>query len=537
MSIAITTRSYDNSRSGAHTRELSLTPAAIRDRGLRHLFSLALPGDARGCEAQPLIVPGVVVKDGSVHDIVYVATMANQVFAFDANTGARLWKVQLGPPINGSLAIDEHLINDHWGILSTPVIDTLSSLMYLCVWTSADQTWQNGQHFLHAIRLKDGSDAHPPLNLEASTYDPGYGRPIQTFRSSERKQRAALLLVNGAVFIAFGALAETAQSARGWLIAVDTVHFQVSATWAATALGCGGGIWQSGAGPAADSEGNIYVLTGNGDFDGVTDFGESMVKLRYTAPRGYSPGTLKVVDWWTPWADQDFGSAGPVLAPSIGAILASNKDGILYTGNMHDLGKTMPADLDPSQTANNYAKLKTSPIFYTYYPGPRPSPAPSGNRTHHLHGTPVVWQSATHGLMHFCWGENGNLRAWVLSNNGESVYLACSAEVASVEAPAPLGGMAGGMISLSANGNRDGVIWASISYGDANMKVSPGRFLAYDAAHFGTYSDGSGSIPPLWDSQAWNWRFSHNKFNRPIVWNGRVYLPTYDGEIWVLGLA
>jgi outer membrane protein assembly factor BamB len=594
VSIAITTRSYDNARSGANTRELSLTPAAVRTRGMRHLFSLALPGDARGCEAQPLIVPGVVMKDGSVHDIVYVATMANQVFAFDANTGASLWNVQLGPPINGSLAIDEYLINDHWGILSTPVIDTQSSLMYVCVWTSADQTWQNGQHFLHAIRLKDGSDVHPPLNLEASTYDPGYGRPIQTFRSSERKQRAALLLANGAVFIGFGTLAETAQSARGWLIAVDTVHFQVSATWASTALGRGGGIWQSGAGPAADSEGNIYVLTGNGDFDGVTDFGESMVKLRYTAPQGNTPGALKVVDWWAPWtddgrigasaegesppanlaagrptnfrvdarlaqtlgadamnsndawADQDFGSAGPVLVPTIGAILASNKDGILYTANMHDLGKTMPADLDPSQTAKNYAKLKTSPIFYTYYPGPQPSPAPtsvqdlnfwSGNRTHHLHGTPVVWQSATHGLMHFCWGENGNLRAWVLSNNGESVYLACSAEVASVEAPAPPGGMAGGMISLSANGNRDGVIWASISYWDANMKVSPGRFLAYDAANFGTYSDGSGSIPPLWDSQAWNWKFSHNKFNRPIVWNGRVYLPTYDGEIWVLGLA
>jgi hypothetical protein len=594
MSIGVITRSYDNSRSGANTSETTLSPAAIRSRGIRHLFSLALPGDARGCEAHPLIVPGVKLESGAVHDIVYVATMANQVFAFDANTGAKLWVVQLGTPIKGSEDIDAHAINDHWGVLSTPVIDTQSSLLYVCAWTSVDQSWQKGQHFLHAIKLQDGGSAHPPLNLESQTYNPGHGRPIQKFRSAERKQRAALLLANGAVFISFGTIAESAKTARGWVIAVDTASFRVSATWTSTAQGSGGGIWHSGGGPAADADGNIYVLTGNGDFDGVTDFGESIVKLRYTPPRGAAPGSLAVADWWTPWTDdgrigkstegeaaqtpaakakptnfrkdahlaktlgadamnmdeawgdQDFGSAGPVLAPSIGAILASNKDGILYTANMGNLGKTQPGDLDSARTAGNYAKLKTPPIFYTYYPGTRPSAAPTkisdlnfwgANRTHHLHGTPVLWNSAAHGLIHFCWGENGNLRAWALSGTGASTYLACSAEVASAQSPVPPGGMPGGMISLSANGDHDGVIWASIPYSDSNMEISPGRFLAYDAAAFGRYTDGSGSLPPLWDSQDWNWQFTHNKFNRPVVWNGRIYLPTYSGEIWVLGLA
>jgi hypothetical protein len=140
-------------------------------------------------------------------------------------------------------------------------------------------------------------------------------------------------------------------------------------------------------------------------------------------------------------------------------------------------------------------------------------------------------------LTHFCWGENGNLRAWALTNTGTSTYLACSAEVASAESPVPYGGMPGGMISLSANGNQDGVVWASIPYTDANMEISAGRFLVYDAANFGKYSDGSGSIAPLWDSQQWNWQFSHNKFNRPVVWNGRVFLPTYDAEVLVLGLG
>jgi outer membrane protein assembly factor BamB len=595
VNAGVTTSSYDNTRCGANIEETTLTPAAVRARGIRHLFSLALPGDARGAEAQPLIVPGVKLKNGSIHDVVYVATMANMIFAFDANTGAQLWMVQLGTPINGSGDIDAHLINDHWGIVSTPVIDLQTSLLYACVWTSANQSWKNGQHLLHAIRLQDGSQAHAPLNFEQLSYDAGHGTPVQYFRSSERKQRAALLLANGAVFVGFGTIAESATTARGWLIAVDTATFKVSATWTSTARGSGGGIWQSGAGPAADAQGNIYILTGNGDFDGVTDFGESIVKLKYTAPQASSAGSLAAVDWWTPWTDdgrtgkapegeaaeakpdpavhptnfrkdvhlaktvgadadamgeawgdQDFGSAGPVLVPGIGAVLASNKDGILYTANMQNLGKTQAADLDPARTSLNYAKLKSAPIFYTYYPGPQPSPSPAvvgelnfwgANRSHHLHGTPVLWKSAAHGLTHFCWGENGNLRAWALTNSGTSSYLACSAEVASAESPVPLGGMPGGMISISANGDRDGVIWASIPYTDANMEISAGRFLAYDASAFGQYSDGSGSIPPLWDSQDWNWQFSHNKFNRPVVWNGRVYLPTYGGEIWVLGLA
>ncbi|MGA9679792.1 MAG: hypothetical protein WBR28_32465 [Mycobacterium sp.] len=589
MTTAITTRSYDNTRSGANVQETILTPAAIRTRGIKRLFSLPLPGDKRGCEAQPLIVPGVKLADGSTHDVVYVATMANQVFAFDANSGAQLWMVQLGTPINGNADIDAHLINDHWGILSTPVIDAKAGVMYACAWISKDGTVGNSQHFLFAIGLRDGSNVHAPLNLEGTTYDPGHGLPLQQFKSAHRKQRAALLQVHGAVFIGFGTIQESASTAQGWLIAVDTTTLTVAATWTSTARGSGGGIWHSGGGPAADSQGDIYVITGNGDFDGVIDFGESIVKLRYTPAGSAGPGSLAVVDWWTPWTDdgrtggnpagedaqpmpsnfrmdahlarlmgadamnmsdawgdQDFGAGGPLLAQTIGVILAAGKDGILYAANMQNLGKTQPADLDPAATGNNYGKLKAPPIFYTYYPGPQLSAEPQNvtalnvweaQRTHHLHGTPVLWMSAAHGWLHFCWGENGNLRAWTISDAGVSTYLACSAEVASAQSPVPLGGMAGGMISLSANGSADGVIWASIPYTDANMELSPGRFLAYDAANFGRYPDGSGAIEALWDSQQWNWQFTHNKFNRPVVWNGRVFLPTYDGEVLVLGLA
>lgn len=590
MSFAVTTRSYDQFRSGANTEETILTPASVRTRGIRQLLTLPLPGDKRGCEAQPLVVPGVKMADGTTHDVVYVATMANQIFAFDINTGARLWMIQLGTPVNGNGSIDSHLINDHWGILSTPVIDTSAGLMYVCSWISHDGSVANAQHFVHAIKLGDGQEAHPRLNLEGTTYDPGHGVAPQKFKSAHRKQRAALLLEKNTVFIAFGTIQETAATARGWLIAVDTASFKVAAAWTSTSRGSGGGIWHSGSGPAADTNGFIYVITGNGDFDGITDFGESVVKLKYTAPAGGHPGSLTAIDWWTPWTDdgrtgknpegevalevhptnfrkdqhlvrkigmramsaggawgdQDFGAGGPVLAESVKTIIASGKDGVLYPVNLDNMGKTKPTDLAPAGAANNYARLKTSPIFYTYYPGPQLSPDPADpsklnvwedQRTHHLHGTSVLWQSSAHGLMHFCWGENGNLRAWTLSGAGVSTYLACSAEVASPEAAVPLGGMPGGMISLSANGNQDGIVWASVPYKDANMEVSEGRFLAYDAANFGKFGDGSGSIVPLWDSQQWNWQFKHSKFNRPVVWNGKILLPTYEATVLVLGLA
>jgi len=600
-SPAVTTRGFDNARTGANPRETLLTPDAVRARGIKRLFSLNVPGDARGCEAQPLIAPGVVLAHGAAHDVVFLATMANQVWAFDANDGAKLWQRTLGRPINGSNAIDAHMINDHWGILSTPVIDPAAGILYACAWISEDGTWQNGQHWLHALNLRDGTAAHPPLNLEGVVYEPGHGLPKQQFRSAERKQRAALTLTQGAVLIPFGTIAESAQTARGWLIAVDVASWTIAATWCSTARGSGGGIWHSGAGPAVDADGYIYVVTGNGDFDGVTDFAESIVKLRYTSAAAGRAAALAVADWWTPWTDngrvghamgetmmareagrpsrergkpsnfrlashlarmgtapmdmpddvwtdQDFGSGGSVLPPNAGVVLAAGKDGILYTASTQTLGRTTPADLTPAHVAQNYARLKAPPIFYTYFPGPGLSPAPQNvgslntyfaQRSHHLHGTPVVWQSATQGLMHFCGGENGNLRAWRLNADGTSTYLACSAEVASPQSPVPLGGMPGWMISLSANGSGDGIVWALAPAGDANMELTPGRLLAYDAENFGVYADGGKQLVVLWDS--WDWgagcAFTHPKFNRPVAWNGKVFVPTYDGRVDVYGLA
>ena len=325
MPLAITTRSYDNARTGTTVDEQLLTPQSVGTRGVRRAFSLTMTGDLRGIEAQPLALPAVQLADGSQHDVIYLADMANQIWAFDAATGQQLWMRTLATPVTGEQAIDYYQINDHWGVLSTPVIDAGAGIMYVVAWTSPDRTgsWTSAAYQCYAVSIQNGQDVHPPVNLEGATYNAGNGTPVQQFRAAQRKQRAALLLttVNGVstVFIGFGSIQETSQDARGWVLTCSTEPFASSAAWCSTAAGYGGGIWHGAGGLAADSEGLIYAMTGNGTFDGVTDFSESFVKLQYTPASAGAAASLTLVDWWTPFTDQARVAAG---APAVVADVA-----------------------------------------------------------------------------------------------------------------------------------------------------------------------------------------------------------------------
>lgn len=582
MPAAITKRGVDIQNTGANTHETILTPDAVRTHGIAKLFELKTPSDARGCEAQPLYVPGVTTPMKGVRDLIILADMGNNVAAFDAHSGEQIWRVNLGRPIKGSKLIDGWAINDHWGILSTPVIDPASMRLYAVAWSSPDGTIAKAVHSVHVIDITRGNEPSPPLSLEGVTAPSlAANVPSRRFSSSARKQRCSLLLVDHAgvktVFIGAGSVSESGADCRGWVIAIGTNPFAVTAAWSPVLRGQGGGIWQAGAPLVADNDGFVYAMTSNGDFDGVTDFGECFVKLKYQPPAGISGASLTVVDWWAPWTDegrqfldvrgtegakplptnirsytqahnqgwwdQDLGSGAPVVLESNGAVIGAGKDGVLFAVRKSAMGKTKPDDLvDPSQ---NYAKLMTPPVWWTYYPGPGVDPAPQNptllntlfaNTTHHQHGSPIVWQSAAHGLMAFCMGENGNLRAWAIAADCSVKFLAQSDEIASAQARVPPGGMPGGMLFLSANGGKDGIVWAAIPYGDANETITPGRLIAYDAQNFAARPDGSMRIVPLWDSQPWGWTYSHNKFNLPAICDGMVLLPTYDGSVWVLGL-
>jgi hypothetical protein len=588
MCSAVTTRSFDGSRSGSHLRETVLTPQAVRSRGVRKVLTLRTPDDPR-LEAQPLYLSGLEIR-GKKHDVVIQATMGNHVYAWDADSGEQLWDTFLGHPVKGTIDIDAHLVNVQWGMLSTPVIDGQHHLLYGCFWTSPNGDWRDGAHRVVALDILTGNRVHQDIDLENVSFDARGALRKLSFKSMERKQRAGLALSEGVVFIAFGTIAETGGDARGWLIAVDVDKWSISAAWCSTQRGTGGGIWMSGSAPAVQSDGSIWIVTGNGDFDGTHDFAESVVRLRYERGASDGKGNFEVTGWWTPytddgrtggdpggeavatvlperrpsnfrigphlarlgmavtgegWSDQDLGASGVVLIEERGVALVSGKDGILYTIRLDHPGNTKHGDLEPSGVKANFAKLAARPILYTYFdPGMNPAPTNAAhlnrfaaNRTHHLHGTPVVWKSKGRGWTHFCGGENGNVRAWSLRDDHSSAYLACSEAVASPNSPVPSGGMPGWSLALSANVQEDGVVWAMMPYDDANMHVTNGRLIAYDAQDFDRFGDGSGEILPLWDSQQWNWNFLHPKFNRPIVADGRVIVPTYGGEVLIVKLA
>jgi hypothetical protein len=615
IALPVLTRGNDNDRSYFYN-DTVLTPSNVGTQGMRRYFSLYMEGDARGAEAQALILPSVRCDDGNVRDVLLTASMNNTVWAYDFNTSDILWVKKLGVPINGSGAIDFHLINDHWGLLSTGVIDPDTQTWYGVAWQSPDGTAASGAHFIHSLNIANGSRVHPPVPLADVTYQPPSGGKPQRWGDVMRKQRSSLTLtkVKGAktIFFAAGTVLETASGSAGWIVAYDIATNKIAAGLAMSA-GYGAGVWMAGSGLSVDDNGDLLFETGNGSFDpNHGDYGESVCRVRYTPASGTTPASLNVVDWWCPYTDagregedptlstpvsvmadklsgvnaptsaghmptnmaserdvngkvvaghlfstkpsqkgaafgdEDLGSAGPAMVRRYRVILVYGKDGIAYPVKMDAMGKTMPADF--ANAASNYAKLAQPPIWYSYYPGNNVNAAPQNpsdldflfdNKTQHLHSTSPQYFSQVHGQMLACWGENGQCRVWTMQPNGQMAFLADSDEVASVNCTQAPGGMPGGFMCISANGNKQGtaLLWAIVPYGDGNATVTNGRLLVYDLENFVRRADGSSKLNVLWDSQAQNYTFAFPKFNVGVVSGGKFVLPRYDGGMDVLGLA
>ena len=573
----VLTRSYDNPRSGSNTQEKKLTPANVGN--LRKLRELVLDADDDPrIEAQPLYVPQLQMADG-LHDVLIVCTMANNVYAFDANSGKQLWKKNIGKPITPKITgktqfgqneteIDLWGINLRWGILSTPVIDIDTKTLYVVSWSSPDGTRNNAVHELSDLNITTGQPLHRPLTIQASA------GPNARFNSPNQKQRSALLLsplrqpagahVKKTLFIASAMTTETTKVDHGWLIPVDVDNFRQTAAWCTTPRSHAGGIWQAGQGPASDDAGNIYLMTSNGGWNGTTDFAESFIRLHYNA------GALSVADWFNPFrdderpklatngydfTDQDLGSAGPILPDATNLLVGAGKDGVLYVFNRANLGKK---SVDQNKPALPDNKPLLNAIFFTYFPGTfalnplvNVNGFPDG-KTHHLHGSPLAWASNAHGTMLFVWGENAPLRAWTLKPDGKVTFLAESQESASAFSMA-FNAMPGGMITLSADGGQNGIVWGSVplkgnwngrdTNGNANQEIVEGVLRAYDASTFeGTNPNGNPRMKLLWQSttpgnpQPGDTRYTYNKFCPPVVADGKVFLATYDGRVIVYGL-
>jgi len=597
MTTNVTTRSFGNSRMGCFVDpSWTLTSEQVQSAGVRVLGQLEL-GDPRGAEGQVLGVADLTMSDNKAHNVVFVCDMSNNVYAFDADSYALLWKQNVGRPITITKQWDMWMINPFWGILSTPVINLATRTLYCVSTSSVDGTMGSAVYTLHSLHLADGSNQAPPLVLNGATYQPPGNAPRQTLGAVARKQRPALTLVSAGghdtLFIPFGSFLESASTNLGWVLAVDVTnpaHPEIAATWT-TGSGQypGAGIWQAGQGLSVDANQNLHGMTGNGGFDPPTgDFGNCFFRLAYTPAGNAAAAKLQCVDWWSPYSDagragddptlatpssnppddmdpaptnavnntsnahivgdEDLGSGGALPLPrsltgfSKDVIVGGGKDGIFYVLDSANLGQTQRADFAPAKIAVNWARLLSPPWAVTY-DGLGVDLAPTqldtlpsafGGYTRHIHGTPVGYKSPDHGIMLFVQGENGTVQAVALAADFSLTWIAAGQEVASQGMPPP-GGMPGGMLAVTcqAEGDNTAVLWALMPwYGNANSTVTAGRMVAYGA---NWVNEAGPNLIKLWDSADWGINYMHAKFNILTPFNNRLFVPSYDGRILVMG--
>lgn len=509
--LNVLTRSYDNQRSGANLSEKVLNHANVNSRQFGKLFQLPVDDEIY---AQILYASGVSIG-GVSRNVIYVATVNNTVYAFDAESaGAPLWQRNFNgngrPPryyevANGSACNGNyHDFAGNIGIVGTPVIDATSSTMFFVTRTLESEKII---YRLHAVDIATGTErAASPKQITASVPGTGDGSDGTNivFDPMYHNQRAGLALAANAVYVTFAAYCD-AQPVHGWIMGYDVATLAQTGVFNTTANGSLGGIWQAGSAPAVDASGNIYVTTGNGDYDGAVNFGETLLKLK--------PRTLSFLSSFTPSnfatlnaVDDDFGSAGPSFVPGTNLIVNGGKEGKVYLLNSSNLGGMVPGD---TQIPQSFQAVDTAA---------RPG------ESHHIHNHNVVWNSPA-GVNMYVWGENDYLRAYRFDPTTQRF----SRPAARVGAVLPPPGMPGGTMSLSASGNSagTGILWATTpSQGNANQASVPAILRAFNAE----------TLDLLWDSSSpGDDPLALSKGSPPLIANGKVYLASVSRVVSVFG--
>jgi hypothetical protein len=333
---SVTTQHYDTNRTGANLNESILTTSNVSGGQFGKLFTRSVDGHIY---AQPLYVPNVAIPNQGTHNVIYVATQHNSVYAFDADFPGQatpLWQVNLGTSRPAGFPTKygiESGIQVEIGITSTPVIDLTSKTLYVVPYT---QDSSNGPYHykLHALDCTTGAEKFGgPVEIQASVSGSGDGsiNGKIAFDPRMHMQRPSLLLANGNVYIGFGSFADT-DPYHGWVMAYNATTLAQVAVYNTTPDGGEGAIWMSGQGFPADSSGNLYFMVGNGSTTAETggaSYGNAFLKL--------SGSNLSLLDWFMPFnatslanADEDVGSSGPLLIPGTTLITGGGKQGVLY---------------------------------------------------------------------------------------------------------------------------------------------------------------------------------------------------------------
>jgi hypothetical protein len=520
---AVIMRGYNLNRTGANLAETALTPQSVSPSGFGKLYCRPVDEEIYG---QILYVPGLDLGAKGRHNTIFVVTMNDSVYAFDADSGqgGALWEQHWTDEAKGITAVPTRDlartscgvykdISRQVGILSTPTIDLAGGTMYLVA-----RTKEGTRYFqrLHAISLADGSERPgSPVAIDFSGPGDGDGSVggMIRFDPMRQNQRAGLLLHQGVVYIAWSSHCDEGPY-HGWIAGYDAKTLARVVLYNDTPGGKFGGIWMAGQAPSVDEDGNIYVITGNGTADltgqGGPNRGQSFIKLRRNG------GTLDLVDWFTPYnyaileeQDRDLGSSGAVLIPGSRMILGGGKEGKLYLLDRMNFGHY--------RAGNDGQILQTVVV--------------TGPGRAHIHGTPVYWKSSQ-GEFIYVMGEEDYLKQYLLVDGRLQLYK-MSAVRAPNNGPKPNGYiMPGGALALSASGTSagSGIVWASVNISmDANNAVVPGMLRAFDA------SDVS---KELWNSEANASRDSYGlfpKFNPPTVVGGKVYQATFSKQFCVYG--
>ena len=504
--VAVTTHHYDTSRTGQNLAEPVLNTSNVNANTFGKLFSRGVDGQIY---AQPLYVPDLSVA-GQIRNVVYVATQNDSVYAFDADdptASSPLWQVNFGTPVPSTdVAPGCADITPQVGITSTPVIDASSSTIYVVAKTK--NTSDNSYHFnIHALDLITGKEKlGGPAEIAAQTAGTGVesaGGTV-TFDSLQQFNRPGLLLLNGVVYVAFGSACETPPW-HGWILGYSASTLQQVAVLNTTPNGSDGGIWGGGQGLLADSNGYIYVMTGNGTFDPTTggDYGDSVLKIS-------TASGLSIVDYFTPTnqaaldaADLDLGSGGPMALPGTNLIVGSGKDGVVRVLDTTDLGQFS------TTTNHNVQNFQgtTGAVFM---------------------GAPIYWNSPNHGPVIYIWSGNDVLKAYRFVDGTfqtTPVSQSIVSEAAGYSNSVPL--------SLSANGTQagTGIVWGSGAFSaNANDQTVAGILRAFDATDL---------TNELWDSKQNAARDdvgNYAKFSPPTIANGKVYQATFSNQLAVYGL-